>query len=114
SAASAPSSSVAKKACPERCGFGSAAGGVGLGLGAGPLGAVLQGLDGARLVDVHDGVELGGEARLEVVALPLRVGPVDDPDRALEERLGEDGAPVAAAGEQEEARDARRVEERLV
>src|SRR4051812_18288912 len=45
----------------------------------------------AGLVEVHHGVELLGQAGLEVVAHPLRVGPIDDADRALQTRLVETG-----------------------
>src|SRR5438128_12497212 len=47
----------------------------------------LERFHGAGAVDVDDGVELGGEPRLEVVRVPLRLRPVDDADGALEHRL---------------------------
>jgi hypothetical protein len=62
---------------------------------------------------VDDGVELAGEARLEVVARPLGLRSVDDPDRTLEQgpaqRVGR-----RAAGVEQEAVLAGLVEEPLV
>src|SRR5712691_1980804 len=49
----------------------------------------LQRLHRAGLVDVDDRVELLGQAGVEVVAEPLGLRPIDDADRALEERAGD-------------------------
>src|SRR5262245_19776384 len=49
-----------------------------------PPGRPLERLDGPRLVDVHDGVELIGQQRVEVVARALGVGTVDDADGPFE------------------------------
>src|ERR687898_2770020 len=58
---------------------------VGLGqLAALPFARCLEGLERPRLVDMDDGIELIGEPGLEVVREAVRLGPVDDPDRALE------------------------------
>src|SRR3954470_1003973 len=74
----------------------------------------LERLHGARAVDVDDGVELGGESRLEVVRVPLRLRPVDDADGPLQHRLAQlaQGLTGLAQG-QEEARQRHFVEKLL-
>lgn len=51
-----------------------------------PLGGALERLDRARLVDVDHRVELVLQPDVEVMALALRFGTVDDADRSLEPR----------------------------
>src|SRR5205085_1074337 len=64
--------------------------------GLGPLGRVparagIERLERAAAVDVDQGIELACDPGVEVVALALGAGPVDDADRALEQRVGEGG-----------------------
>ncbi len=48
-----------------------------------------QGSHGVRLFEPDIGVEPVGEDRLEIMAEKLGVGPVDDADRPLEQRLAQ-------------------------
>src|SRR2546423_5370829 len=80
-----------------------------------PGGAAFERLDGARLVEVYDCVELLRELRVEVVAQPLCLRSVDDADGALEPRLPQklaSAAPVAQV--QKEARESPLVEKRFL
>src|SRR2546423_15612626 len=75
-----------------------------------PEGVAFERLDGGRLVEVYNCVELLGELRVEVVAQPLGLRSVDDADGAFEPRLAQKlprGSSVAPA--QKEARRARLV-----
>src|SRR5437879_9836791 len=54
-----------------------------------PLGGTLERLDGARLVEMKNGVELVGKSGFEVVTEALGFGPVNDADGALEARLAQ-------------------------
>jgi hypothetical protein len=45
-----------------------------------PAGAPLQRLQGARFVEVYDGVKLAGDPGPEVVASALGLRPIDDAD----------------------------------
>jgi hypothetical protein len=49
----------------------------------------LERFDGACHIEVDDGVELLRQARLEVVALPLGLGKINDTDSPLKVRLRE-------------------------
>jgi len=71
---------------------------VGLGkLAALPHRGQLERLDGAGLVDVHDGVELLADTSGDVMAPALRFRLVDDADPPLETRCGQ---PQCCAREQ--------------
>src|SRR4051812_30555429 len=61
---------------PERVGLGQLAGL--------PLAGALERLDGGRLIEVDDRVELRAHARVEVVRDPLGLRAVDDADRTLQ------------------------------
>ncbi|HEY6001930.1 MAG TPA: hypothetical protein VIV57_03585 [Anaeromyxobacter sp.] len=72
-------------------------------------------LDRGRDVDVDGEVELGGQARGQVLAPPLRGGRMDRPDGALRARLPQRARRLPERPQVDrEARDAQRVEERLV
>src|SRR3954453_9934473 len=73
----------------------------------------LQRFERTRLIEVQDRIELRGQAGGEVVADALRLRPVDDADRPFEARLAHESAALLPAQRQQEARDARLVEERL-
>src|SRR5256714_3089134 len=80
-----------------------------------PEGVAFERLDGSRLVEVYNCVELLGELRVEVVAQPLGLRSVDDADGALQARLAQKLARRAPFTKvQHEARRARVVKERLV
>src|SRR6476660_9790629 len=78
-----------------------------------PARAALEGLEGARVVDVRDDVELGGQVGVEVVAVPFRLRAIDHTDRALEARLVEGPLHALDAQVEQEGRDADAVEERF-
>src|SRR3546814_12574280 len=59
-----------------------------------------QGRDGARLLEPHPGIELFGHDRLEILARAFGFGPLDNPDRAFQQWLGQprtqpDSSPAA-------------------
>lgn len=75
---------------------------------------LLERLDGAGMIDVNDGVELLCEVGVKVVALPLRLRPIDDADRAFEQRTVRSCANGAIVEFQQEPRNADAVEELFV
>ena len=55
-------------------------------VGEGASAGLRDGSDGFGLVDPDVLVELVGQGGVEIVALQFGVGPINDPDRALETR----------------------------
>src|SRR5262245_29845470 len=83
-------------------------------LAAFPSGRAFQRFERARLVEVDHRVELVGEPGVEVVTQPLRLGPVDDADRALEARTAQVFDRLLGAQMEEKGRNRDLVEEQFV
>src|SRR6266540_6636081 len=66
----------------------------------------LEWLHGARFVEMQHGIELIGQPRMEVVAHPFGLRPVDDANRPLESRFAQSLHGNAAAQSEHEAADA--------
>src|SRR5688500_7692626 len=80
-----------------------------------PVRLAFERLDRPRLVEVEHGVELLGEARVEVMAQPLGLRAVDDADGALQPRPCQEVARRSLLAEVEhEALDTGLVEQSLV
>ena len=56
-------------------------------LAAFPLRSAFERFDGPRFVDVDHGIELLRDACVEIMALPLGLRPVNDPDRPFKQRF---------------------------
>ena len=54
-----------------------------------PFGAGLQGFDCAGFIKMYDGVELFANARVEIMAPALGVGPIDDANGPFEARMAQ-------------------------
>src|SRR5437868_15475148 len=94
--------------------YGLQRGGVSLGRLRCPRLRTLEWLDGAGAIDVHHGVELRRQTRLEVMRIALRPRPVDDADGALEHRLPQLAERLAGVEQRKEEAGQRHVVEELL
>src|SRR5439155_14110230 len=94
--------------------YGLERGGVSLGWLRCPRLRTLERLDGAGAIDVHYGVELRRQTRLEVMRIAFRPRPVDDADSALEHRLPQLAERLAGVVQRKEEAGQRDVVEQLL